>query len=156
MLGKKILAKDIMVKKVVTIEEHTPLLDAYHQMLKRGFNGLPVVDKNKKVIGIITEYDLITKTTEIHLPTYIKIFGEPLFNKKKFFERAQDGAAITVKSVINRDPLLLGESTPLIDVVKTFAAHHRVNPVPVVDKSGKLVGVISRYDIVKFYAKFLE
>ena len=153
---KTILVRDIMTKDVLTVTVATPLIDAFHMMLKAGFNGLPVVDEDNKVVGIVTDYDLITKTTAIHIPTYIKIFGEPVFDGKQSVlnEKGGDGVT-TVNPVMNLEPLVLLADATLAEAVKAFSEHHRVNPIPVVDNSGKLVGVVSRFDIIKFYAGVL-
>jgi len=57
---------------------------------------------------------------------------------------------------MNPNPLLLPDTASLLRVVDEFSQHHRVNPIPVVDVSGKLVGIISRSDIVKFYSSMLR
>lgn len=154
---KTILVRNIMTRDVLAVTVATPLIDAFHMMLKAGFNGLPVVDEDKKVVGIVTDYDLITKTTAIHIPTYIKIFGEPVFDENQSVPDEKDGdGVITVNSVMNREPLTLFADATLAEAVKAFSEHHRVNPIPVVDNSGKLVGVVSRFDVIKFYAGVLK
>lgn len=153
----KILAKDIMVKDVMAVFPETSLLRASAIMTQNGYNGLPVVNKDKKVIGIITEYDLLTKGTAIHLPTFIKLFGG--FPEEKDLlikEKLGDILNFTVRDVMNDDPLVVQEKADLSAVVEAFGAHHRVNPIPVVDKEGVLVGIVSRFDVIKFYAKMLS
>ena len=140
------LVKDIMTKKVICVSKDTPLLDAYKLMIKNEFNGLPVIDGDKRVVGILTEYDLISKGTKMHLPTYIKLFNKPL----------ADILAFTVKDVMNVEPLLMKDSSTIAEVVEIFSMHHRVNPIPLVNNNNILVGIVSRYDIIKFDANMLK
>ena len=65
----KITAKDIMTKEVVSVPLETSLLDVAKILAERNFDGVPVVDKEDRLVGIVTEYDLINKTSAVHLPT---------------------------------------------------------------------------------------
>ena len=56
---------------------------------------------------------------------------------------------LKVADVMNKDPLFVGPSTSVETLQQVFAEHHRVNPVPVLDENKKVVGVASRYDILK-------
>ena len=53
---------------------------------------------------------------------------------------------------MNKEPLVLQSSVSIEDAAKTFAEHHKVNPIPIVDEGGRLIGILSRSDIIKFYA----
>lgn len=157
MKKEKILVKDIMIKDVIAVFPETTLLKASAIMTKNGYNGLPVVNKDQKVIGIITEYDLLTKGTAIHLPTFIKLFGG--FPEEKDLlikEKLGDILNFTVRDVMNDDPLVVKEKADLVEIVAAFSAHHRVNPIPVVNEEGSLVGIVSRFDVIKLYAKMLS
>jgi len=151
---------DIMTKNVFTVTPETPLLEASELLLRHNFNGIPVVSSENKVIGIMTQYDLLSRGTEIHLPTFIKMFGDMPLNKKEgdygLKGKFDDILSFTVKDVMNNEPLTIKESASVADIVREFSEHHRVNPIPVVDVNGILVGIVSRYDIIQFYAKMLE
>lgn len=153
-----ILVKDIMTKKVVSATPETPLLEASQTMLSNNFTGLPVIDKENKVVGIITEYDLLSKGTAIHLPTFIKLFGAYPNRKKGEYlidESLGEILAFAVKDVMNPDPLMMHEDDSLAHIVDKFSKHHRVNPIPIVDTEGRIVGVVSRFDVIKYYATVL-
>lgn len=152
-----ILTKEIMTREVITVFQEDSLLNASEKMLKNEFNGLPVVDKKGKVVGIITEYDLLTKGTAIHLPTFIKLFRSTRKTDDYLVKGGLEEAfSFTVKDVMNSEPLTLGEDATLTELVHTFSEHHRINPIPIVNKSGILIGIVSRFDIIKFYANALQ
>lgn len=156
---KAISVKDVMTKQVVTVTPDTSLLKASELMTKYNFNGLPVVDKDKKVVGILTEYDMLTKGTAMHLPTFLKLFGQyPDHQKDEYAIGTNLGEilAFTVKDVMNPEPLMTHAEASLLEIVELFEKHHRVNPIPVVEKSGVLAGIVSRYDIIRCYSKMLS
>lgn len=152
------IAKDIMTSKVVSVSPEVSLLEASELMTKWEYSGLPVVSESNRVLGIITEYDLLSKGTRIHLPTFIKYFSE--YGGKDQRPILQDAlaesVAFTVRDVMNSDPMIFKEDTPIEEIVDAFSAHHRVNPVPVTNREGILTGIISRFDIIKFYASMLR
>lgn len=147
-------ARDLMTKNVVVVSSDTPLLKAANILIEKKFNGLPVVDRDRKVIGIITEYDLIIKGTAIHLPTFMKIFQELQLYKKGSEPLREDLKKIfqlKVSDIMNNDPLVVAEDTDIIKISELFSQHHKVNPIPVINSQNVLVGIISRHDLLKFF-----
>lgn len=157
--SQKISVKEIMTKSVVVVTPDTPLLEAFQTMIQAGYSGLPVIDDKRVVVGIVTDYDLLTKANAIHLPTFIKLFGElptSIAEGQPLKRKMTDAPAVTVKAIMNHEPLLMKEEDSLAAIVQAFSEHHRVNPIPVIDSSGKLTGIVSRFDIIKFYANVLK
>ncbi|OGF82715.1 hypothetical protein A3B18_00355 [Candidatus Giovannonibacteria bacterium RIFCSPLOWO2_01_FULL_46_13] len=144
--------KSIMSKKVFSLSPEMPLSEGAKVLVEHNFDGAPVVDKENKLVGILTEYDLISKESIIHLPTFqtilqnLEIFKR---DRSQFQKEVQEVAELKVKDVMNSDPLTLPEDATFEEAVKVFREHHRVNPIPVIDEDRKVVGVISRYDILK-------
>ena len=74
--------KDIMSTDVVSVNPETSLVEAGKLLSEHNFDGLPVVDKNNNLLGIITEYDLVSKSASIHLPTFQFVLQSiPVFGK---------------------------------------------------------------------------
>ena len=144
--------KDIMVTDVVSVGPETSLIEAAKTLAERHFDGLPVVDGKNKLIGILTEYDLVSKGSALHLPTFqfilqnLKILHE---DRAKFEEEVKDISGLKVKDVMNTEPLTVREDTTFEEIAKTFRDHHRVNPIPVVTPDNQVIGVVSRFDILK-------
>ncbi len=148
------LAGEFMTKKVTTVALDDPILKVAQIIFENNWDGLPVVDPTGKLLGIINQYDLVTKGANIHLPTFMQLMTQlPLYKKDKEILKPelQKIVTLTVRDLMNPEPLTLLEGTTLEEVAKTFAEHHRVNPIPVVDAQGFLKGIISRYDLIKLY-----
>lgn len=152
---KKSTVADFMATNVVFVSPDALLLEAAQTMSKNSFTGLPVVDVSNKVIGILTEYDLLTKGTSIHLPTFLKLINQfDVYRKDQSLiqDDIKKILSLKVSDVMNKEPLVLQSSVSIEDAAKTFAEHHKVNPIPIVDEGGRLAGILSRSDIIKFYA----
>ena len=145
----QVKAKDIMTKTVVFVKPDTSLLDVAKIIAEHNFDGVPVADDNNTLLGIITEYDLINKTSAVHLPTLqVVLRNIPQFKQDQSHFQ-EEILQIRVKDIMNKEPLTMGVDTPYDDIIKIFKDHHRVNPIPVVDKDGKVVGVVSRFDVLR-------
>lgn len=151
----RLFVKNIMTKNPFTVSPDDSVIRAAQIMSGHNFNGLPVLDRENKVVGIITEYDLISKGDSLHLPTLMSLFGNidiykndsgPIKNNLKKL------LTIKVLDVMNSDPLTVRDEAPIEILPQMFAEHHKVNPIPVIDRDQRLVGVVSRFDLVRFFA----
>lgn len=145
---------DIMTNAtdVISVFPDTSLIDAAKIIAEHNFDGVPVVNENHILLGILTEYDLVSKGSLIHLPTFQLILQNLHVFKKdqnQFQKEIDMLSALKVRDVMNSDPLTLSEDATYEDVVKTFSEHHRVNPIPIINKEKKIVGVVSRFDVLK-------
>lgn len=143
---------DIMTKEVVSVDSEMLLFEAAKILSEHNFDGVPVVDKESKLLGILTEYDLISQSSSIHLPTLQKLLKEMnVFGKDKshFKKEFADVISLKVRDVMNKEPLALKDSASHDEVIAAFREHHRVNPIPVVDNENKVVGVVSKFDVLK-------
>lgn len=141
-----------MSKDPLSVRAETSLVDVAKILTDKKFNGLPVVDAAGVLIGIVTEYNLISSQSGIHLPTLQAVLSQlPVFSKDKNEFTAEVAAVtkLTAHDVMNSDPLTLPSTATYDDVVRAFQDHHGVNPIPVIDSTRRLVGVVSRYDVIK-------
>ena len=150
--------KDIMTANVISIHPEMSLFEAHEIIARSRLDGVPVIDGQGHVIGILTEYDMLSKASVMHLPTLQKLAGELQSfvgqgGLSEYRKELEDLKNITVSAIMNREPLTLSIDTSLEEVIETFSQHHRVNPIPVVDEKGILVGVVSRYDVLKVFEK---
>jgi len=144
-----VTAKDIMTKEVVAVHPDTPLLDVAKILAEHNFDGVPVIDADGKLVGLVTEYDLINKTSAVHLPTLqVVLRNLPQFKEEEAHFQ-EEILSLKVSDIFNKDPLTLSPDISYDDIIKLFREHHRVNPIPVVDNDNKVVGVISRFDVLR-------
>jgi CBS domain-containing protein len=146
--------KDVMTKKVLAVGAEDGLDTIAQLFEKYDYDGIPVIGEGNKLLGIITAYEMVAQSSGMHLPTIVGIMDRIAVNKadKKeldaHFNKLRD---IKAKQIMNTKPLTLSPETNLQDAAKMFAENHRVNPISVIDGNGVLVGVLSRYDLIKFF-----
>lgn len=143
-----------MIKDVVTVSPDDSLLTAADILEKKGFDGLPVINSEGILVGLITQSNLVSSDTNIHLPTlliFLKIFD--LYRKdKKFVEKQMNSIlSLKVSDVMNTEPPLLYESESVDRAIMYLSSTHGVNPTSVVTQERKLLGVVTRRDIFKLY-----
>lgn len=119
------IASDIMTRKVVTISPEASAQEAAQLLDQFRISGLPVVDARGDLIGIVTEADIISKV-----------------NRNGLLD--QDG--LRVADIMSREVMTVGEETPVSDIA-TLLTERKIKRVPVV-RQGRLVGIVSRGDIV--------
>lgn len=148
------LVRDFMTTDIISVGPEASLGEVSALLMKYNLSGLPVLDRDKKLLGIVTEYDLVSKGSLIHIPTFLKLLKDiDLYKKDKnlISHELQAVLSLAVRDVMNREPLTLGPDVPIEEAVRTFSEHHRVNPIPVIDQNQVVIGVLSRFDIMKLY-----
>jgi CBS domain-containing protein len=152
-MDKSVPIKTLMITETVSVNTETPLLEANDILLKHGFAGLPVVNEQNILLGMFTEFDLSTRGSLLHLPTLLKLFKEFSIYKKDrglLWKDVSTMFAIKAGDVMNPKPIVLDQDASLEDAIKLFSERRRVDPLPIVDHEGKLVGIVSRYDLIRF------
>lgn len=141
--------KDIMTKDVVSVKEDAALKEVSSILARNKVSGLPVVDDGGRVIGVITEDDLIRAI----LPTYQEITSEEMFlqNAENIEKKASEASKLRVKGIMSKDPITVDEDVPVMKAGAIMMAR-KVKRLPVV-RDGKLVGVISRTNITQHMFK---
>lgn len=113
--------------------------------------GVPVVDEENRIQGIITESDLVISDEEadFHLPHYVNIMGGIVFleSTKHFEERAKKAFAATAAEMMTADPITVGPDEPAEHAARLISEKHH-NRLPVADDQGRLVGVVTRVDVL--------
>jgi CBS domain-containing protein len=138
-------AADIMTTKVITVEADTPVQEIAGLLLKHRISAVPVVDAGRRVVGIVSEGDLMRRA-ESDTGQRHSWWLETLFS-------AEEKAAEYIKShgrkaddVMTRDVLTVTEETPMHKIVHLLETHH-IKRVPVVS-DGRLVGIVSRANLL--------
>lgn len=155
---KLVTIRGIITRKVVSVFPDTPLLEAIQKLVKYKFNGLPVVNESNVLVGILTEADLISKNIFSRVSS-LNILFHDLSLLREYRARANEEmfrlSSLFVRDVMNPDPLVFNEKAGINEITHAFRVHHRVNPIPIVDDDYKVVGIVSRSDVLKTY-RFLK
>ncbi|RMF82075.1 MAG: CBS domain-containing protein, partial [Nitrospirae bacterium] len=144
-----VTARDIMQTEVVTCTPETPLAELARQMLDRGVSGVPVVDTGGRVVGVVTENDIIESHQELRFPTVVALFDAILYveSPRHFEERVRKAAATTAGELMHAPPITVGPEATLEEIA-TVMTRHGVHHLPVVE-GGRLVGIVGKADVVR-------
>ncbi len=142
---------DIMDREPATVSPDDDVKSVISKLQTHDLPGIPVVDEIRKVVGIITDSDLVIsdEQSDFHLPHYVNIMGGIVFleSTKHFEERAQKAFAATAAEMMTADPLTVGPDEPAEHAARLISEKHH-NRLPVVDDEGRLVGVVTRVDVL--------
>lgn len=144
---------DIMTKKVISVKEESPISEVAKLLFEKDLTGIPVINDSNHVVGIVTEYDLISESSDIHIPTYINLLTQLKLvkgNEKEIQKNIDEIKDIRVRDIMTYPVVTLSGDTEVSEAARIFT-EDRINPLPVVNSSGVLIGIISRADIVKLF-----
>ena len=144
-----IKAKDIMTRDVVTVTPDTDILQAAKRLLENHFNGLPVVDDEGKLLGILCQDDLIVQQKRVPLPSVFTLLNGmiPLFSGKQMEKEVEKMVAMTVSQAMTPNPRTVEPETALEEIA-TLMVRKNIHTLPVLEK-GKLVGIIGKEDVLR-------
>jgi CBS-domain-containing membrane protein len=146
-------AKDLMAKDVLTVTPDTSISHAANMLLEHHINGMPVVDEENRIVGIICQSDIITQQKKLPLPTIFTLLDGiiPLTSMSHMEQEVQKIAATKVSQAMTPDPVSVTPDTELEDMAEIMV-NKNYHTLPVVE-DGKLVGVIGKEDVLKTLTK---
>lgn len=144
---------DAMSHDPIVVRQETPLKEAIQILAERHISGLPVVDDAGKLVGIISETDLMWQETGVTPPAYIMFLDSVIFLKNPAtYERDLHKAlGQTVGEVMSRNPLTISPDKPL-NAAAQLMHERKIHRLPVIDSSEKVIGIITRGDIIRAMA----
>jgi CBS domain-containing protein len=142
-------AAEIMDAEVPAVSPDADARNAIELLARTDKGAIPVVDEERRVIGIVSESDLILSEEEsdLHLPHYLNIMGGVVFvgSMKGFEKRLEKAFATKVSELMTADPVVVRGDDDAETVAKAIAEKHH-NHLPVVDDQGRLAGLVTRAD----------
>lgn len=146
-IASRVPVRDVMTSTVVTIKRDADLHEAARLLSENKISGMPVVDDNNRVIGVISEADILILAGMRKEHTFRdilrNILGEPVPAKK---------GGNKVGDVMGFPPITSKAEDDIGEVAKILD-DRRIKRLPVVDDEGKIIGIISRADIVRAIGK---
>jgi CBS domain-containing protein len=142
--------REIMDRNPVTVHPDTPVEEVVAALRNHELPGLPVVDAEGRVVGMVTEADLVLPDEEgdLHIPHYINLFGGTIFLEplSRFEDRLRKAFASKASDMMTSDPDTVSPDTTVQEAARIIheSGHNRL---PVVE-DGRLVGVVTRLDVL--------
>ena len=138
-----------MDREVPSVSPDAEARSAIELLARTDRGAIPVVDEELRVIGIVSESDLVISDEEadLHLPHYLNIMGGIVFvgSMKGFEERLNKALATSVSDLMTAEPIVVQLDDDAETVARTIAEKHH-NHLPVVDDEGRLAGMVTRAD----------
>lgn len=145
-------ARDIMSDEVTSVRLKTPIAEVARIFHEKAIGGAPVVDDEDRLIGIVTESDLIDQNKKLHIPTVVALFDAVIYldSLQKFEKELQKMTGSKVKDVYTKDVTSVNPEMPINEIASIMAESH-FHTLPVID-GDKIVGIVGKDDIVKTMA----
>lgn len=144
---------EVMSREPIVVRPETPLKEAIQILAERRISGLPVVDDAGKLLGIVSETDLMWQETGVTPPAYIMFLDSVIFlkNPAQYERDLHKALGQTVGEVMSRDPVTISSDKPLKEAAQLM--HDRsVHRLPVIDADAHVIGILTRGDVIRAMA----
>jgi CBS domain-containing protein len=141
------LVRDVMTTEVVTVEPRTPFRDIVVRLAEHRISAAPVLDAEGNVLGVVTEADLLLKQEHPDLELNVPL----AWSRRRRLER--DKAAAVVAGMLMTTPAVTVPPTATVTDAARRMHAAGVKRLPVVDEAGRLVGIVSRADLLKVFTR---
>jgi CBS domain-containing membrane protein len=144
-LKREVTVAEIMTREVVGVQPDTPLAEVAEAMGQRGVSGVPVVDDSRRVVGVVSEKDFLKRMGVLESQNFMTLVASCL--------RSKGCVALPIKKqtagdLMSAPAVTVTPETRVRELAELFAARH-INRAPVTDAEGRLVGIVTRGDLVK-------
>jgi CBS domain-containing protein len=145
--------REIMTTDVITVRPETTMGELADILAQNKISGVPVVDGQGRVVGMVSEADIILQDADLHFPYYIQFLESVIYLQSvhKFEERFRKAFGTKVSEVMSGEVVAVSPETTVREVA-TLMADRNVNRLPVTENE-KLVGIVTRGDIVRAIAE---
>jgi CBS domain-containing protein len=144
---------DVMSHSPIVVRAETPLKEAVQIIAERRISGLPVVDDVGKLVGIISETDLMWQETGVTPPAYIMFLDSVIYlqNPATYERDLHKALGQTVGEVMSKNPVTITPDKTVKEAAQLM--HDRnVHRLPVLDSEGQVIGILTRGDIIRAMA----
>jgi CBS domain-containing protein len=146
-------ARDIMTTDILTVAPETSISQLSKMLENRKIGGVPVVAKDGRLVGVITQSDLVERARDLELPPAINILDFHFYLQipSHMIHRVEKMLGTTVGDCMTANPVTVAPDTP-VPKVAALMAKQKVHTLPVVEGE-KLVGIIGKMDLVRSMAE---
>ncbi len=144
-IARTVKAADVMTREVYTVRRETPLKEVAETMAERRVSGVPVTEEDGTVVGVISEKDFLRRMGAGETETFMGVVAECM--------KGDGCIALTIRAqraeeIMTSPAVTVREDTAVREIARIFT-ERKINRVPVVDAEGRIVGIVSRADIVR-------
>jgi CBS domain-containing protein len=139
--------RDVMTTDVVSVGEATPYKEIVETLARRRISGVPVVDRDRHPVGIVSETDLLAKEADP-----VAMTERPLLERPRHRSARRKAAAEDARSLMTPRPVTITADEPVAEAARRMR-RHGINRLPVVDGDGRLVGIVSRGDVLGVFLR---
>jgi CBS domain-containing protein len=141
---------DVMSRDPITVKPQTPIKEAIKILAEQSISGLPVVDDAGKVVGVISETDLLWQETGVEPPLYIVFLDSVIYleNPARYDQELHKALGQTVGEVMSTHPIMVKSDQPLRKAAKLMQ-EKAVRRLAVTDNDNQLIGILTTGDIVR-------
>lgn len=139
-----------MTREVITVSKSTSVKDLARILVANNISGVPVIDENGVLVGIVTESDLIFQNKKLQIPPVITILDSFLFlhTPEKMEKEMMKIAGASVSDIYTSEVITISPGTPL-DEIATMMTDKKIHTLPVVTGNRKMVGIVGKKDLLR-------
>jgi CBS domain-containing protein len=139
------IVRDVMTTHVVAVRKSATFKDMVTQMREQRVSAFPVIDDDNKVVGVVSEADLLTKEA-------LEFSGPGRISTMLHHREQGKAAGVTAEDLMTKPPVTVGPDD-LVSAAARLMYSRRVKRLPVVDDDGRLAGIVSRVDVLSVYGR---
>jgi CBS-domain-containing membrane protein len=146
-------ARDVMTREVITINQDASVEDLARLLETHRISGVPVLDHHGRLVGVVTQSDLVRRSRDLELPPALNILDIHLFleTPSRFLKRLTQLLGNRVSEVMTPEPVVVAPDTPVQEIARIMDTR-KVHTLPVVAE-GKLVGIVGKLDLIRGLAR---
>ncbi|MDH6060356.1 CBS domain-containing protein [Chrysosporum bergii ANA360D] len=144
---------EVMTRDPIVVQKETPLQEAIQILAEKRISGIPVVDDGSKLVGIISETDLMWQETGVTPPAYIMFLDSVIYlqNPATYERELHKVLGQTVGEVMSKNPIAISPEQTVKQAAQLMQERN-VHRLPVINSANQVVGILTRGDIVRAMA----
>ncbi|NEO61274.1 MAG: CBS domain-containing protein [Moorea sp. SIO4G2] len=148
---------EVMTREPIVVQPQTPIKEVIKIIAEQSISGLPVVNEAGKLVGVISETDLLWQETGVEPPVYIMFLDSVIYleNPARYDQELHKALGQTAGDVMTGHPMSIKPDQPLRKAAKLMqekSIHH----LPVTDEAEQVIGILTSGDIVRAMAAKLQ
>ena len=149
---------EVMTRNPIAVKPDTPLKEAIQILAEKRISGLPVVNESGSLVGIISETDLMWQETGVEPPAYIMFLDSVIYlqNPATYDKALHKALGQTVQEVMTSEDIVTTTGEKSLRDAAKLLHEKNIRRLPVLDQAGKVIGILTRGDIVRAMAAELD